>query len=82
MLSVVVSGVAAAGALVTTLVAPAIASDAPSQLRREDVRYQEGPKGSQRCSGCKNFVGPNACRVVAGLVNPNGWCLLFQAKAA
>ena len=61
---------------------PVKASDASSQLRKEDVRYQDQPKGNQRCSGCKNFVGPNACRVVTGSVNPNGWCLLYQAKSS
>ena len=52
-----------------------------SQLRKEDVRYQDQPKGNQRCSGCSHFVQPGACQVVAGSVNPNGWCLLFQAKS-
>ena len=57
-------------------------ADNASQLRKEDVRYQDQPKGSQRCAGCKNFVSPSECRVVSGSVNPNGWCLLFQAKTA
>jgi hypothetical protein len=51
-----------------------------SQLQKQDVRYQDQPKGGQRCGGCNNFVTPSACRVVSGSVNPNGWCLLFQAK--
>jgi hypothetical protein len=58
------------------------AADSSSQLRKQDVRYQDQPKGTQRCATCKNFVGPNVCRVVQGSVNPTGWCLLFQAKAA
>lgn len=72
----------AAGALVAGSVPAARASDSSSQLRKEDVRYQDQPKGNQRCSGCRNFVGPNACRVVTGSVNPNGWCLLYQAKSS
>jgi hypothetical protein len=51
-----------------------------SQLQKQDVRYQDQPKGEQRCSGCTNFTAPSACKVVAGSVNPNGWCLLFTAK--
>ena len=66
--------------MVMAAAAPARAADTASQLRKEDVRYQDQPKGNQRCSGCKNFVGPGACRVVAGSVNPNGWCLLYQAN--
>ena len=51
-----------------------------SQLQKQDVRYQDAPKGEQRCSGCANFQAPSGCKVVAGNVNPNGWCLLFTAK--
>lgn len=80
-LASMLSATGGAGGILVSLTAPrANASDA-SQLRKEDVRYQEQPKGSQRCSGCKNFIGPGACRVVAGSVNPDGWCLLFQARA-
>jgi hypothetical protein len=50
-----------------------------SQLQKQDVRYQDQPKGAQRCSGCANFTAPSACKVVAGNVNPNGWCLLYTA---
>lgn len=51
-----------------------------SQLQKQDVRYQDAPKGEQRCGSCANFQAPSACRVVAGAVNPNGWCLLFVGK--
>ena len=60
------------------------ALDAPSsgQLRKQEVRYQDEPKGNQRCEICKNFVNPSGCRVVAGSVDANGWCLLFRAQTA
>ena len=73
---------AAGGAVALGLSGGSSAADNSSQLRKQDVRYQDQPKGDQRCSGCKNFVGPSACRVVQGSVNPDGWCLLFQAKTA
>lgn len=73
--------VGAAGGMMALGLGSVRAADNSSQLRKEDVRYQDQPKGNQRCSGCKNFVGPGACRVVQGSVNPNGWCLLFAAKA-
>ena len=83
VLAAMVSAASGTGIVLTSAaVVPAKASDAASQLRKEDVRYQDQPKGSQRCVGCKNFVGPSGCRVVSGSVNPNGWCLLFQAKSA
>jgi len=76
-----VLSVASAGT-VLALGAASRAADVSSQLRKEDVRYQDQPKGNQRCAGCKNFVQPGACRVVSGSVNPSGWCLLFQAAAS
>lgn len=82
LLAAAVSASGAMGAGMALLSAPhARASDSGSQLRKEDVRYQEQPKGAQRCAACKNFVNPSACRVVTGAVSANGWCLLFQAKA-
>jgi hypothetical protein len=75
-----VAGTALGSALV---VAGAVAARADaSQLQKQDVRYQDQPKGAQRCSGCANFTAPAACKVVAGNVNPNGWCLLYTTKKA
>jgi len=51
-----------------------------SQLRKQDVQYQDSPKGAQRCDKCSNFVAPSACRVVSGGISANGWCLLFKPK--
>jgi hypothetical protein len=51
-----------------------------SQLRKQDVQYQAGPKGNQRCDLCSNFLVPSGCRVVSGGISPNGWCLLFKPK--
>jgi hypothetical protein len=64
-------------------IASAVAARADaSQLQKQDVRYQDQPKGAQRCSGCANFTAPAGCKVVAGNVNANGWCLLFTTKKA
>ena len=84
LLATVFSTAAAGGAsLAIAATAKAMPSNvaANSQLRKEDVRYQDQPKGNQRCAGCSHFVQPGACQVVAGSVNPNGWCLLYQAKS-
>ena len=70
---------AAIGSALLIGTAGAARADA-SQLQKQDVRYQDEPKGSQRCSGCANFTAPSGCKVVAGNVNPNGWCLLFTAR--
>jgi hypothetical protein len=73
-------GGAAGAAVLANSVGTARAAASDSQLRKQDVQYQDQPKGLQRCSGCANFEAPSACRVVSGNVNPNGWCLLFKAK--
>jgi hypothetical protein len=72
---------AAASAL---LVEPARADNAASnnQLKKQDVAYQDQPKGEQRCGTCNNFLAPSGCRVVSGSINANGWCLLFKPKTA
>jgi hypothetical protein len=67
-------------------VEPSRADDASaasdSQLKKQDVAYQDQPKGEQRCAACKNFMAPSGCRVVSGSINANGWCLLFKPRAA
>jgi hypothetical protein len=44
------------------------------------VNYQTTPNNGQQCSGCVNFVAPNACKVVSGVISPNGWCVAFAPK--
>jgi hypothetical protein len=45
------------------------------------VQYQKTPNNGQQCSGCVNFVAPNACKVVSGVIVPTGWCVAFAPKA-
>ena len=53
---------------------------------KEAVKYQDSPKGGQKCSDCLQFVpgqqGANgACKVVEGPISPNGWCAAFVKKS-
>lgn len=50
------------------------------QLGKNDVKYQEAPKGGQRCDKCSNFLAPSGCKVVSGAISASGWCLLFKPK--
>jgi len=34
------------------------------------------------CSVCKHFRAPKACEVVAGDVDPCGWCRFFARKGS
>jgi hypothetical protein len=61
------------------------ASAAP-KTTQSAVQYQDKPKGSAKCSGCKFYQpakDPKAkgqCKVVAGSISPNGWCVAYSAK--
>lgn len=44
------------------------------------VMYQTTPKNGQSCNKCVNFEPPNACKLVAGVISPAGWCQLFAPK--
>jgi hypothetical protein len=48
-----------------------------AKLTQKAANYQPTPKGSAKCSGCKNFQAPSACKQVEGVIAANGWCQLF-----
>lgn len=54
---------------------------AQAKLAQKVVQYQEMPKGNQKCSICVNFIPPNACKIVDGTINPDGWCVAFAPKS-
>ena len=58
------------------------AQDADSKVEQSTVQYQNTPKDGAKCSGCVNFVAPNACKVVAGNINPEGWCVAYAPKGS
>ena len=47
---------------------------------KAEARYQDHPKGTQRCGLCANFIPPNDCRVIQGPVSDDGWCRNFRAR--
>lgn len=44
------------------------------------VQYQPTPKDGAICSKCVNWVAPNACNIVSGVIAPNGWCVAYAPK--
>ena len=68
-----------AGSLLATT---ARAQDADSKVEQSVVQYQTSPKDGAQCSGCVNFVAPNACKVVAGTISPSGWCVAYAPKGS
>jgi len=55
-------------------------AQAQAKAPQAQVKYQETPKGKQECSNCLQFEPPSSCKLVAGKINPKGWCLLYAPK--
>ena len=64
----------AAGASVAGL------SVAQAKTPQQTVKYQDTPKGDQRCENCKQFEPPSACKAVDGTISPQGWCMVYMKK--
>lgn len=70
------------GALATLAVFTAArGAIAQGKAAKSAVRYQDQPKGAQRCSGCAHFISSGECKVVEGPISPNGWCMAYAAKS-
>lgn len=57
-------------------------AEAQAKATKQQVQYQETPKGKQECSNCLHFLAPDGCKLVAGKINPKGWCMLYAPKPA
>jgi hypothetical protein len=56
-------------------------AEAQEKIPQATVQYQTTPKNGQMCSICVNFQPPSACKIVAGTIVPNGWCIAFGPKS-
>jgi hypothetical protein len=56
-------------------------AQAQEQITQATAQYQPMPKEGQRCDACLNWVAPNACKIVSGVIAPAGWCIVFAPKA-
>lgn len=53
---------------------------AQQKASKQEAKYQDQPKGQQRCDICVNFQPPDQCRFVSGTISKTGWCQFFAAK--
>jgi hypothetical protein len=53
---------------------------AQQKVSKQEAKYQDAPKGQQRCGICVNFEPPDQCRFVLGPIARNGWCQFFAAR--
>ena len=64
----------------------ATATVADAKSSKTALKYQDHPKGTQKCAGCKLFVpgktakAMGSCKLVAGSISPNGWCVAYTPK--
>jgi High potential iron-sulfur protein len=78
LLSAVCAGALANGAALFSLSSPA---EAQQKVSKEQAKYQDSPKDGNKCSECAYFEKPNACKIVEGDINPDGWCQLWTKAA-
>ena len=73
-----------AGASVTGA-AVVVGRSTPAQaakVSQKIVKYQDTPKGEQRCENCVQFEAPSSCKTVDGTVAAQGWCMVYAKKPA
>jgi hypothetical protein len=58
--------------------------DAPQAAKapQKVVKYQDTPKGEQRCDNCDLFEAPSSCKNVDGTIAAQGWCIVYRKKQA
>ena len=55
---------------------------ASAKVAQRSVAYRGAPNATARCSNCALFQPPAACKVVEGVISPNGWCSIYAPKKA
>jgi hypothetical protein len=53
---------------------------AQPKISKVAVNYQDHPDGDKRCDRCVQFQPPDACKVVDGVVSPQGSCRIFMLR--
>jgi hypothetical protein len=54
-----------------------------TKLSKSAVKYvDDHGASSERCAKCVHYLGRAACQIVAGRIDPEGWCNRFNGYAA
>jgi hypothetical protein len=48
------------------------------KFAQQAVFYRPSPSLGQKCSNCILFERPRSCKSVAGVISPNGWCVIWK----
>ncbi len=71
----------AAGGAVMFSAAFATQQAQAGNMTQQAAAYQPGPKDGKRCDGCSLFQAPSSCKLVAGTIDPAGWCRFWVKKS-
>src|SRR5512139_2066785 len=58
-----------------------------AKATKDAMKYQDTPKGDQKCSNCKFFVpgktptAEGTCQMVDGSISPQGWCTAYNKSS-
>ncbi len=60
-------------------------SEGAGESDRAALRYQDSPKSGRICADCWAYLpeidaSAGRCKVVAGMVSANGWCMAYSPK--
>jgi hypothetical protein len=58
-------------------------AEAIQKVSKAEARYEEEAHGPEHCAQCTYFerIAPRHCARVEGIIDPGGWCKLFEKKS-
>jgi High potential iron-sulfur protein len=78
----IAAGAAEASIAGATAVVGTSATAQAAKVSQKIVKYQDTPKGEQRCDNCELFEAPSSCKNVDGTIAAQGWCMVYRKKQA
>jgi hypothetical protein len=78
----VLTGAAGASIAGTAVLIGSSTTAHAAKVPQKAVKYQDTPKGDQRCDNCALFEAPSSCKTVDGTVSAQGWCIVYAKKPA
>ena len=78
----IAAGVAGASVASAAVVVGTSTPAQAAKVSQKAVKYQDTPKGDQRCENCVQFEAPSSCKTVDGTVAAQGWCMVYAKKPA
>jgi hypothetical protein len=58
----------------------AVSKARAAKFAQKAVFYRPHPSLGQKCGNCRLFRRPHTCRLVAGPVSANGWCVIWRGR--